>query len=84
MQDYVKNYLGESAKTAQFAKEFLEKRSAHKKRRGVQRYDDEVGCVLSVTYLLCKTVLIHATIKTPLNHQFILNDSSYVLYRFLS
>lgn len=41
VQDYVKQYLGESAKSAQFAKEFLEKRSTINKQK--QARHDEVS-----------------------------------------
>lgn len=45
VQDYVKSYLGENPKSAQFAKDFLAKRSQANKQKQ-SRYDDEVGFYL--------------------------------------
>lgn len=46
VQDYVKSYLGESAKSAKFANDFVEKRShANKQRHAQQRHDDEVWVI---------------------------------------
>lgn len=43
VKDYVNSYLGENAKSAQFAKEFIERRSiANKQKHAQQRMDDEV------------------------------------------
>ena len=43
VQDYVKSYLGDTPRSAQFAKDFLEKRSSASRQK--QRHDDEVCLV---------------------------------------
>ena len=48
VQDYVKSYLGESAKSAKFANDFIEKRSHANKQR--QRHDDEVSTLIFMYY----------------------------------
>lgn len=54
VQDYVKSYLGETAKSMQFAKDFIEKRSVAKKKQAQQRLEDEVSrAVVSVTSCSC-------------------------------
>ena len=61
VQDYVNSYLGETPKSAQFAKDFIERRSlANKQKLAQQRLEDEVGdiALVSTKTISCSLLLL--------------------------